>query len=206
LSHGSGDSWSPQTGHRPRRRALTCAIWAPLRLVADGLWLPAVQQVRDGEPYVGSAHHLQQIGIALVNYHAAAGRLPRRAIRGKGGETLLSWRVQILPFLEQEALYQKFRLDEPWDSPHNLHLMKEMPQVYTRAPWRVTEAPFATHYQVFAGPGTAFEGDGPTWDDFPDGRGNTLLVVEAAEAVPWTKPADLDYSPKLPVPQLGLGH
>src|SRR5262249_43058514 len=61
----------------------------------------------------------------------------------------------------------------------------------------------STHYQVFIGPGTAFERDGLTRDDFPDGPENTLLIVEAADPVPWTKPVDLVYDPNGPVPELG---
>ena len=60
-----------------------------------------------------------------------------------------------------------------------------------------------THYQVFVGPGTAFEKDGLTFDGFPDGLANTILVVETHEAVPWTKPADLSYGSDKPLPALG---
>ena len=38
--------------------------------------------------------------------------------------------MAILPFLEQQALYSKFKLDEPWDSPHNKALISEMPPTY----------------------------------------------------------------------------
>jgi hypothetical protein len=60
-----------------------------------------------------------------------------------------------------------------------------------------------TRYQVLVGPGTAFERDGLTWDDLPDGLANTLVVVEAGEPVPWSKPADLAYDPNGPLPPLG---
>ncbi|QEL19483.1 hypothetical protein [Limnoglobus roseus] len=63
-----------------------------------------------------------------------------------------------------------------------------------------------TRYQVFVGPGTAFERDGLTWDDFPDGVADTLLVAEAGEPVPWSKPADLVYDPNGPLPPLGRGY
>jgi hypothetical protein len=58
-------------------------------------------------------------------------------------------------------------------------------------------------YQVFVGPGTAFERDGLTFEDFPDGLANTILVVEGGEPVPWSKPAELAYDPAKPLPALG---
>src|SRR5262245_50271856 len=86
-------------------------------------------------------------------------RFPAAAICGKDGRPLLSWRVQILPYLEEEKLYKQFKLDEPWDSQHNLALLPQMPTVY-RSPSEaeVQADPGNTFYQVFVGPGAAFEG------------------------------------------------
>ena len=72
----------------------------------------------------------KQIALAMHNYHAANDHLPPAAIKDKAGKPLLSWRVAILPYLEQAALYNKFHLDEPWDSPHNKALIASMPAVY----------------------------------------------------------------------------
>src|SRR5262249_12469833 len=62
-------------------------------------------------------------------------------------------------------------------------------------------------YRVFVGKGAAFE-QGPAsklqFADFADGMSNTILVVEAADAVPWTKPEELDYDPDRPLPALGM--
>jgi hypothetical protein len=120
------------------------------------------------------------------------------------GKALLSWRVAILPFLGEQELYQRFKLDEPWDSPHNKALLKKMPRIYA-PPGKTTAEPGTTYYQVFVGPHAGFEKHralrlGP---DFADGTSNTLLIVEAGTAVPWTKPEDLHYSADEPLPQLG---
>jgi hypothetical protein len=121
---------------------------------------------------------------------------------------LHSWRVFLLPYLNEEDLYRQFRLGEPWDSPHNLALLPRMPEVYAR-PWGlpggVPAEPFTTFYQAFVGEGTAFEGTQGLHfpEDFPDGPANTVLLVEAGEAVPWTKPADLAYARDQPLPALG---
>ena len=141
----------------------------------------------------------------MLNYHDTYGTLPPHAVYGKDGKPLLSWRVLILPFIEQDTLYKKFRLDEPWDSPHNLALLPEMPKMYGRYDGRSTREPYTTFYQVFVGEGAAF--DGPRGmklsEDFPDGTSNTILMVEAGEAVPWTKPEDLPYARDEPLPSLG---
>src|SRR5262249_30285811 len=102
----------------------------------------------------------------------------------------------------------QFRLDEPWDSPHNLALLPRMPRVFGLPgglPAEVRAEPHCTFYQVFTGNGTAFEGPQGLRlpEDFPDGTSNTILVVEAGEAVPWTKPVDLLYKADRPLPPLG---
>jgi hypothetical protein len=155
---------------------------------------------------IRSANNLREIVLAKHNYSEFnENRLPAHAIYGARGESLLSWRVLLLPYLEQEDLFNQFKLDEPWDSPHNLRLLPRIPQVYT-PPYNKSDAhPAHTFYQVFVGPGAAFEGKTglvlPA--DFPDGTANTLLLVEAGESVPWTKPQDIPYGPDRPLPELG---
>ncbi len=190
-----------------RRRPAVAAVWVAILCLSCGLLLPAVTEVRDGEAYALSAYNLRQIGGAILNYHEAyQNRLPPVALRDKGGRPLLSWRVLVLPYLEQDLLYQEFDLTEAWDGPHNKPLRAKMPQVYAKGHFGSTGPPYATHYQVVAGPGTAFERDGLSPADFPDGPGNTVLVIEAADPVPWTKPGDLVYDPNGPVPRVGLGY
>jgi hypothetical protein len=163
-----------------------------------------------------STNNLKQIVLALHNYEAAYGRLPAQAITDAKGQPLLSWRVAILPFVEQQNLYLQFRFNEPWDSPHNKKLLAHMPSVYT-APGARTKQPHSTFYQGLAGPGAVFISAGPSMvpnaqprpsfgrrlTDVTDGTSNTLMVVEAASAVPWTKPDDLVYDAKKPLPKLG---
>jgi hypothetical protein len=138
-------------------------------------------------------------------YADVHGRLPPAVVHGKDGSPLLSWRVLLLPWIEQQELYEAFRLDESWDSPHNLALLPRMPGTYAPPSgkrWRMRE--HHTVCQVFSGKGAAFERrEGLSLkDDFPDGTSQTLLIVEAGEPVPWTKPQDLDYDPDGPLPGL----
>ncbi len=185
-------------------RVRTWLAWAVAALCLVGclIVLPCTEQVRDGEGWVRSQVSLRQIGAALRHYHDVYGRLPPAVVRGKDGSPLYSWRVALLPFLEAQDLYDQFRPDEPWDGPHNKHLAEETPPCY-RPHLAGSDPPGLTRYQVFVGPGTAFERDGLTWADFPAGLARTILVAEAGEPVPWSKPSDLAYDPDKPLPPLG---
>jgi hypothetical protein len=145
------------------------------------------------------------MAVAMHNYDSANGGLPPHAVYSKDGKPLLSWRVLLLPYIEQDTLFKQFRLDEPWDSPHNLQLLPKMPKIYAPFDGSSPPAPHTTFYQVFFGKGAAFEGSKGLRlaEDFPDGTSNTVLIIEAGEAVPWTKPEDLPYSPDEPLPRLG---
>jgi RNA polymerase sigma factor (sigma-70 family) len=119
------------------------------------------------------------------------------------GKALLSWRVALLPYLGEQELYQRFKLNEPWDSPHNKALLKRMPRIYA-PPGKADAEPGTTFYQVFVGPHAGFEKHrGLRLADFVDGLSNIILIVEAGSAVPWTKPEDLHYAADEPLPQLG---
>jgi hypothetical protein len=134
------------------------------------------------------------IALALHNFAASNGcRFPSAAIR-KDGRPLLSWRVAILPYLAEPRLYGKFRLDEPWDSPHNLPLLSEIPDVYAPVIGR-DRTPHSTYYQALVGPGTLFDGEegAKVLDSYITSP--TLMVVEGARPVPWTKPEDVAYLP-----------
>jgi hypothetical protein len=149
-----------------------------------------------------SSKNLMQIGLAMHSYHDVHKTFPAAAIYDKQGKPLLSWRVAILPFLEENALYKEFHLDEPWDSPHNKKLLARMPKVY-RSPFSRKGDESKTVYLAPVGKDTAFPGAKATMmpKDFPDGTSNTILIVEATDerAVPWTKPEDLRYNAKDPV-------
>jgi hypothetical protein len=143
--------------------------------------------------------------MALWIYQEKHGRLPPAVVYGEDGKPLYSWRVLLLPYIEEEALYNEFRLDEPWDSPHNLALLPRMPETYAPPPGKAGKMPpHHTVCHVFVGPGAAFEGrEGLRMpDDFPDSTSRTILVVEAGPPVPWTKPEELPYDPCGPLPRL----
>jgi RNA polymerase sigma factor (sigma-70 family) len=150
-----------------------------------------------------SLNNLKQLALAMHNYVSEFGQFPPAAVYSKDGKPLLSWRVLLLPYLDQRELYDQFKLDEPWDGPTNKKLLAKMPEIFSFVPAK-DKPTQDTIYQVFTGAGTIF----PTpkaskIGDITDGTSNTILIVEAADPVPWTKPADLPFDPKKPLPKLG---
>jgi hypothetical protein len=144
--------------------------------------------------------NLRQILQALHQYESVNNELPPPGICDKTGQPLLSWRVAILPYLGARDLYDQFKLNEPWDSPHNKKLQGKMPKVYT-LPGATTKDAGGTYYQAIVGLAAGWEYIGDA--DVPmgargmrskvDGLANTALVIEAPVAVPWTKPEDVAY-------------
>ncbi|MBN1910095.1 MAG: DUF1559 domain-containing protein [Pirellulales bacterium] len=151
-----------------------------------------------------SVEKMRQIGIAMHNYVDSHKTFPAQANYDKNGKPLLSWRVHLLPYMEGQKLYKQFRLDEPWDSPHNRKLIEKMPDIY-----RSPASKAGKGHTVFlrpVGPQTACPGKEPVRiRDITDGTSNTILLVEAndEQAVIWTKPEDLPFDPKNPTRGLG---
>jgi hypothetical protein len=132
-----------------------------------------------------SSRNLLKLVSALQAYHEVNGKFPAS---GK-----LSWRVHILPYMDELAVYQEFKLDEAWDSAHNIKLLPKMPKVFA-TPGIKTKEPFTTPYQMFTGPGSFIE---------RMKMGDEGLALAEAEATAWTRPGDLTYDAKKPALKLG---
>lgn len=173
----------------------TLMVCAPV-LIA--LLLPAVQAAREAARRTQCRNNLKQIGLALHNYHDEWRSFPPPYTVDADGKPLLSWRVLLLPYLDEGALYARFRLNEPWDSPNNLSLAPQMPSVFA-CPSDDTTAPSMTAYLAMTGPGTLFPLDRTvTLQEVTtgDGTANTMAVGEAmGSTVQWTKPEDLVLGP-----------
>jgi hypothetical protein len=175
--------------------------------VLVALLLPAVQAARDAARRVSSKNNLKQIGIALHNYHETFRQFPvgeSERVQYQDGKQLLSWRVHLLPFLEEDVLYRQFKLNEPWDSPHNIKLLDQIPPVYVNPRYDLGNR---TVYVAPEGPQTVLGSGKPVrFRDVIDGTSQTIAVITAgpARAVPWTKPQDLALDPDDPVTSIGV--
>ena len=179
----------------PKKPAVTKPPAAP--------WNP-IAKARQAARRAQSMNNMKQMLLAFHMSHDVNNRFPAAFIADKEGKPLLSWRVAILPYIEQDTLYKQFHLDEPWDSEHNKKLIAKMPEIYKSPSGNAGEG--KTNYLVLRGDKMGFAGkDGLKLREFKDGTSNTILLVEADDekAVEWTKPADLEPTEK--DPHAGLG-
>ncbi len=148
--------------------------------------------------------NLRRFGLACQEFHDVYCALPVN-ITSKDGKPLLSWRVAILPYIDEKALYDRFKLDEPWDSKHNIPLVEKMPKLYE--PLRVKAKSGETFYQMFEGDDALLRpkksGYSLAFITNLNGTSNTGMVFEAGTTVIWAKPADLPFDKKKPLPKLG---
>lgn len=175
----------------PRNATVTLRgqVDAPQMAMLISMALPAIMEAQEAQ----SIQNLKQLGLAFHNYHDTHGHFPPAEVEGPGG-VKRSWRVELLPFLDAAALYERYRKDEPWDSENNLQVLKEMPPAFRHpSHWAGSTD---TAYLTIVGEGTALSGKEPQFRDFTDGVSNTILVVEANRGVPWTKPEDLPFDPE----------
>lgn len=147
-----------------------------------------------------NSNKFKQIMLGLHNYHDRYAMFPPRdEIRDEEGKAGLSWRVHILPFVEEQKLYDQFHLDEPWDSPHNKTLIAKMPKVFQD---EQPDTPAGhTTFLAPVGEDTVFGGKKACkFYQIGDGTSNTVAVVQVKPelAVPWTAPDDYVFDPTDP--------
>ena len=159
----------------------------------------------DAEPMgarEATERNLKQIGAAIVRYQDENGELPSNTY-APDDTPLLSWRVHILPQLGHEDLYRQFKLDEPWDGPTNRPLLDRIPDVYVQPRTRLGTPRGLTHYRGFSSPGSVFsrrlvvgrereDYEKLTTAVFRNEAAEIVVVVDAADPVEWTRPADLE--------------
>jgi hypothetical protein len=183
----------------------TAAILVDLRTMYQMAGIKVEEEAEEDE--AGSelsaaqvTNQMKQIMLAMHNYHDVYGKFPDNDGDGKKN---LSWRVHLLPFLNEARLYEQFRLDEPWDSDHNRALIDEMPDVFRSM--GVDKDGF-TSIHGLAGERTILSGDGAIGlRNITDGSSNTIAIVQAAKAkaAEWTKPGALKLEEGAPSQTLG---
>jgi prepilin-type processing-associated H-X9-DG protein len=193
--------------NRVRFEIVFPALFVLLLLTNTGTTAPAAKDKKSDEPLGPisqeqldkSANNLKQIALAFHNYEATNGKMATNQ-PARDGKPGLSWRVQVLPYIEQDDLYKQFKLDEPWDSENNKKLIEKIPDLFV--PVRGKAERGQTFYQTFTGKHGWMNAGATLPGSFPDGTSNTFLVAEAARPVIWSKPDDLEFD-GTPVPKLG---
>ena len=141
-------------------------------------------------------NNLKMIALGLQNYADIYGCFPPAYLADASGKPMHSWRVLILPYIEQKALYDLYDFNEPWDGPHNRLLATKIPS-WLQCPSDPALAGTAdTSYVAITGPQTIWDGDTPAvFDSICDGTSNTLAVVEIANSgINWMEPRDLPFN------------
>ena len=151
--------------------------------------------IRTSSRQTQRSNNTRQLVLAMLNYETVYKKFPAYANFDKDGKPLLSWRVHILPYIAQSELYKKFKLDEPWDSPHNIKLVKQMPDCYADPSSESADLTKAgkTRYLVPRSEGTMFhQSEGVALGEILDGTSNTIAIVSVIpkKAVIWTQPID----------------
>ncbi|MCE9553621.1 MAG: DUF1559 domain-containing protein [Planctomycetes bacterium] len=162
------------------------------------LLVPAVGAARQAARRAQSANNLRQITMAAHQYESQNRRLPAVADDSQGAP--VSWRVDILPFMEQISLYKLYDKTQPWNSEKNRTVSDRHMPLYSSPEERALNN---THYLAVMGPGTAFEGNKPIELQRFGSISQTILYVEADAAVPWAEPKDYNYNPADPAAGLG---
>ena len=176
-------------------------------VAASALSLPFILSEYENPQSATNRNNLKQIGLAFHIFQDSRLKFPAAYTTDDNGQPLLSWRVHLLPHLDQQELYEQFHLDEAWDSAHNISLLEKMPDVF-RHP--TAHSPVGmTSYLAVTGDDAVFTAPKDSGGDRPegkisfanvvDGTSNTVMMVEVNSeyAVPWTKPSDLTNDPKL---------
>lgn len=161
--------------------------------VAVGMMLPAVQATREAARRTQSMNNQRQVALALLNYESANGEFPPAYTVDADGNPLLSWRVAILPYLEEQDLYDSFNHDEPWDSEHNIKLLERMP-LTLKNPSTGGEPGWTDYVTPLSDDSILTPGVGAGFADITDGSSNTIMVMEVGQSqqVPWTSPRDIE--------------
>ncbi len=176
-----------------RRVLLVCSMIA-LCVVLIAMLLPLQRRVPEAARRTSCLSNLRMIALALHNYETEHGALPPAYTVDEDGKPLHSWRTLILPYLEQDQLYESIDLTKPWDDPVNARAKSTTVALYVCP--SVSVQPGFTTYLANAWEKGAFEpgGKGRTFADFEDGLSRMIAVLEvpAEMAVPWMSPHDVD--------------
>lgn len=194
LTDSQPSAKQPRVRFGPIEWVSVCIIVA----VLFALLMPVFQgPLREGR-WWECRSKIRVIGLGLLNYHDDYGCFPPAYIADENGRPMHSWRVLILPFLDQQALYHRYRFDEPWDGPNNSKLAEH--GIWQFDCPSAQSLRFATSYVAVTGPDTAWPGDrSTTRTDITDGASKTMLVVEVKNSgINWMEPRDLDLSQMAP--------
>ena len=199
---------SPTSTYQEQRCKRKLIQWSLLLGILAGLGYflgRAVYEAREAAHKSTCHANLFLLAYMLQIYHDTEGTLPPTFAIDSKGNRLYSWRVLLMPYLDQAQFYETYDLAQPWDHPANLRRANEIdfigftcwsgPNFQDPRSSDFPKPPRYTDYVAVVGPGTAFPGpESVSFDQITDGRENTILLVEiAGSTIHWSEPRDLDF-------------
>jgi prepilin-type processing-associated H-X9-DG protein len=188
-------TWAFYSHNRAFTLAHLLLVFLLVGMLLACLFLPAMSSAREAARRNQCQNNLKQLALALANYEVANGTLPPAFVADANGKPMHSWRVLVLPFLGEQALFAKYNLNEPWDGPNNSKLAGQMPAVFRCPAERGGKGSAATetHYFAVVGDEAAFPGDKVRKiAQFRDGTAHTMVLLEATGlGVNWMEPRDM---------------
>ncbi|MEY4789794.1 MAG: hypothetical protein RLZ61_2012, partial [Planctomycetota bacterium] len=184
----------------------TPAVTTPATTTGTPVTPPVVNLKRNAVARTGTGSKLGEVFKALELYaNDNNGKYPPPYTKSAQGSPLLSWRVLILPYIEQQNLFNKFNQNEPWDGPTNKPLLSFMPKMYLSSGNYDVNTAFKTTFLAPVAKETIFSpAGGVTKNSVSDGLSNTILIADVDDdfATEWTRPVDLNVNAQNPA--LGL--
>jgi len=184
----------------------TPAVTTPATTTGTPVTPPVVNLKRNAVARTGTGSKLGEVYKALELYaNDNNGKYPPPYTKSAQGSPLLSWRVLILPYIEQQNLFNKFNQNEPWDGPTNKPLLSFMPKMYLSSGNYDVNTAFKTTFLAPVAKETIFSpAGGLTKNSVSDGLSNTILIADVDDdfATEWTRPVDLNVNAQNPA--LGL--
>ncbi len=134
--------------------------------------------------------------MAVANYHDVHNRFPPAVTLDASGRPAHSWRILVLPYLEQSRLYEAYSFDEPWDGPNNRKLASQMPALFAFAGTNEEGTSTLTNFVAITGVETVWPpGEGIVMSEIKDGSSNTIQFAEYnGPPIHWMSPVDLQFS------------
>lgn len=190
---------------RPRKKKsgggtalITIIVVVVVILGCGGLLLTGGSKVRGAAARTIESNNMKQVILGAHNHASVNAELPP-------AEGRVSWRVHILPYVEQEGVYRQFNLNQDWNEGQNQQTASILIKTYVSP----LDEPGTTqtHYRTFTGPGTIYDPKLMKGAVFPnyiaDGVTNTIFAVDTAEMVPWPQPKEIAFEPNGSLPELG---
>lgn len=155
-------------------------------------------QILKRQKYSEETARAREIAIGLLKYEEEYGTFPPQYSVNEKGEPMHSWRVLILPYIEQRNLFNEFRMSEPWDSPHNKKVATLVPVNYLINGGGMIDGMLHTRVLAMVSDNSIIRLKKTSIAQITDGTVNTISVAIGSpkQAVPWTKPVDIEGTPE----------